>query len=262
MKNRFFKKLIVAALAMTIPGFSNLAVAQETSSTFSKATFDNVMNVLHVSSGKIDYAAQDGSVASSRNVKSVAREIDQICRQPNSQIQVQRSYQDLDGKVQSFVCTEKSAEGIPLRTTQVILATDNSDRLADLQVIQLENSKETKQTLSSSIKEGARVVVGISAGTLAAGLLARQVYSNQTDKIKHALAGSLVAATSSLIAYYGFKVSEDQAMWIGIASAIIVGILKEVYDKYTPGRQVEFNDAVATSFGGLAALGFKWQRSF
>lgn len=61
------------------------------------------------------------------------------------------------------------------------------------------------------------------------------------DKQKHIIAGGLVVILCVLLGY---------GVW-SLAAAAVVGALKELYDKFTPGRVVDFWDFVATALPGL-----------
>ena len=91
-------------------------------------------------------------------------------------------------------------------------------------------------------------------GTLASGLLAKGIYPDQHDKVLHAVVGSLISSTATLVAYYGFKLSKNQSFWVGLATGVIAGVLKEVYDsKHRDKHTVDAADAIVT--GGGAAVG-------
>lgn len=67
------------------------------------------------------------------------------------------------------------------------------------------------------------------------------------DKSLHLLAGAAVALLVYAIALTTIR---DHAALAGLLAAVVVGVGKEVYDKFTPGRHVEFADAAATVAGG------------
>jgi cell division protein FtsX len=62
------------------------------------------------------------------------------------------------------------------------------------------------------------------------------------DKKLHLIAGALICFVGAIL--FGINV--------GFGLAIFAGIVKEVYDHFTPGYQVEFLDFIATFAGGLA----------
>ena len=63
----------------------------------------------------------------------------------------------------------------------------------------------------------------------------------ERDKQLHLAAGMVCAVVVTLL---GFGI-------YALLATTILGVAKEVYDKFTPGRVVDFWDAVATAVPGL-----------
>ncbi len=73
------------------------------------------------------------------------------------------------------------------------------------------------------------------------------------DKLAHALGGVVMFA--GLRIALRWVLSDTAADWVALGIVVIIGLAKEyLYDKNTPGRAVELNDALATIGGGV--LGF------
>lgn len=97
--------------------------------------------------------------------------------------------------------------------------------------------------------------VGISMGV---GVLASMKASNAVygapDKLMHAVAGSLISSTTSLVSYYGLRLNAWQSVGLGLGASMAAGLAKEyIYDRRTPGHTVDFQDFVATAMGGAIA---------
>lgn len=176
------------------------------------------------------------------------------------------SYQGLY-QTNSFECERRTGEGDEVSTVQFIVTTDRDDNLKDLQINELKtNAKsEALDPHKLTVKDAAEVAVAVAASTLVSGLLAKQVYAGEQDKFLHATAGSLVAAAATLLSYYGFKVTKNQAALIGFATTVAVALLKEyAYDAAHKDRHtVDIRDAEATAMGGgvgtfFIRLSFQW----
>lgn len=156
----------------------------------------------------------------------------------------------------NFICETKDDYSTQTQMVQFVVSVDIHQSLQDLQILQTGDrglQSGSNQSNQWSSKDAGEVLVAVAAGTLASGMLAKGLYPDQHDKILHAIAGNLIAITTGLISYYGFDVSKNQAFWIGLASGILAGILKEVYDSHHRDRHtVDAQDALATGFGGLA----------
>jgi hypothetical protein len=159
-----------------------------------------------------------------------------------------------------FLCDVQTGKS-SIETLQFIATVDGEDKLKDLQVSHLR--AKTLKTLPSltaisgdarnfDFRDGAEVVIAIAASTLVSGVLAKQMYPGEKDKITHAVAGSLIAASASLISYYGLKLTKNQAAIVGFVAAVAAGLLKEyVYDARDPlHHTVDGRDAFATGMGG------------
>lgn len=176
------------------------------------------------------------------------------------------SYQGLY-KTSSFECERRTGEGDEVSTVQFVVTTDRSENLKDLQINELKtNAKaEAIDPHKLTVKDAAEVAVAVAASTLASGLLAKQVYAGEQDKFLHATAGSLVAAAATLLSYYGFKMTKNQAAIIGFATSVAVALLKEyAYDAaHRDTHTVDIRDAGATVMGGgigtfFIRLKFEW----
>lgn len=148
----------------------------------------------------------------------------------------------------NFQCETKGDFSSLKQNIQFIASLDRYEQLADLQILQVGSAPNTRSTI---IEDSGEILVAVAVGTLASGLLAKGLYPHQNDKILHAVAGSLIAASSALVAYYGFHLSENQAFWVGLATGVLAGILKEVYDSHHSGHTVDDRDSHATAIGGL-----------
>ena len=75
------------------------------------------------------------------------------------------------------------------------------------------------------------------------------------DKLLHIFAGQLIAAL-----FLGLFFALHLPVWLACVLAFLcatgAGIGKEFYDKKHRGHSVEWQDAVATAFGGLIAVLF------
>lgn len=150
----------------------------------------------------------------------------------------------------NFRCESVDNFSAKIQTVQFIASLDDKQALVDLQVLQIQDTSDVHRL---TLKDSGEVMVAVAAGTLVSGLLARGIYNQQQDKVLHAIAGNLVAASAAVVAYYGFDVSKNEAFWIGLASGVLVGLLKEVYDSQHRDRHtVDGQDAIATGVGGLA----------
>lgn len=148
-----------------------------------------------------------------------------------------------------------------IETMQFVATVNESDDLLDLQINHLAvkgmNSPmnfmaPVMDRRNFNLRDGAEVVIAVSASTLVSGLLANQIYPGQGDKIAHAAAGSLIAAGATLVSYYGLKLTKNQSAIVGFVAAIAAGLLKEyVYDANNPSTHtVDARDAFATGMGG------------
>lgn len=71
------------------------------------------------------------------------------------------------------------------------------------------------------------------------------------DKLAHQIIGTLIAFFVGAIRYYFFANTELLfSGFIGFLSAVVVGFLKECYDKYIKKTEFGIMDWVATSSGG------------
>jgi hypothetical protein len=167
---------------------------------------------------------------------------------------------------QTFECDERAEDG-KVNTVQFVVTTDINDTLRDLQINQL-SAKANSTDIDPhhmTLKDGGEIAIAVGASLLVSGLMAKQIYAGQQDKFLHATGGSLIAAATTLLAYYGFKVSKNEAALIGFATAVAVGLLKEyAYDTHhTDVHTVDIHDAEATAMGGAAGafmirLKFQW----
>jgi hypothetical protein len=167
-----------------------------------------------------------------------------------------------------FQCDERSEISDEISTVQFVVTVDRENNLKDLQINQL-SAKAKSTTINPhklTFNDGGEIAIAVAASILASGLLAKQVYAGQQDKFLHAEAGSLIASAATLLAYYGFKVSKNEAALIGFATAVAVGLLKEY--AYDVNRKhihtVDIHDARATSMGGASGalfirLKFQWK---
>lgn len=211
----------------------------------------NLSRALQLSSGPMRI--------SSTNIPGTVKEsyalFDKVCR-PNVEnfkytktVEVER---DQELTRLNFQCQSKDPYSSQLYTIQFVASLSEYDFLRDLQILQLNSDGGVNHDFD--LREGGEVLVAVAAGTLASGLLAQGVYPNQHDKVLHAIVGSLISTSVAAISYYRFDVDKNKAFWIGVASGIIAGLLKEVYDSHHRDRHtVDSNDAIATGMGG--ALG-------
>lgn len=141
------------------------------------------------------------------------------------------------------------------KNIQFIFTTANqSSQLVDLQVVQIstEVAPETDTKYTLKMKDAGQIILAVGLSTLASGLLAHFAYPGQNDKLQHILIGNIIAATGTLLAYYGFKLTENQAFLVGFGLAIIAGVLKELYDKnHKSSHTPDAHDGYATAAGGL-----------
>ena len=189
--------------------------------------------------------------------KEVSR-IQTFCESENSKVVNAIRHENNSFMTITFDCQKTNPnEPGKVHSIQAITSLNMKGQLLDVQVIDQTLSTET-QSADSPLKEALKVSAGISLGTLGAGLLAHGIFPGQEDKFKHAIAGSITAAMTTLIAHYGLKMDKDKSMWAGIAAALVVGIAKEVYDKRSNGKHTpDGKDALVTAFGGLASVGFR-----
>lgn len=187
------------------------------------------------------------------SVKTATALFKKVCEPSMDNYRYSKSVESkTDGEITllNFQCeTREDISGRP-ETVQFVASLDKYNILLDLQILQLNSSLADSREFN--LEEGGEVFVAVAAGTLASGLLAKGIYPDQNDKVLHAIVGSLIASSSAAIAYYGFDVSKNKSFWIGVASGIIAGILKEVYDSHHRDKHtVDSQDAVATGIGGV-----------
>ena len=79
-------------------------------------------------------------------------------------------------------------------------------------------------------------------------------FFKQDDKQQHMKGTAVIAFMSSVVANeLGYTV--NQSFWIGVASALAVGLAKETYDSRSGGTGFSGQDMVADAIGGtLGAL--------
>jgi len=71
------------------------------------------------------------------------------------------------------------------------------------------------------------------------------------DKKKHLIAGLLVGVAAVFVmTKYGFA-TKEQRIFVASMAAFLVGVGKEIKDKFTPGSTVDVMDAVYTGGGGV-----------
>jgi uncharacterized protein YfiM (DUF2279 family) len=73
----------------------------------------------------------------------------------------------------------------------------------------------------------------------------------QKDKQMHFAAGALVSAGTYSLVYTKTK-SKKKALIYSVASSILIGTLKELYDSREKGNRFDTRDLLATSYGGLS----------
>ncbi len=159
-----------------------------------------------------------------------------------------------------FQCDERSDDTDTVSTVQFVVTVDRDENLKDLQINKL-NAKAINDPADPhhmTLKDGGEILIAVAASTLVSGLLAKQIYTGEQDKFLHATGGSLIAAATTLLAYYGFKVSKNEAAIIGFATAVAVALLKEyAYDaSHRDTHTVDIHDAAATSMGGAMGAFF------
>lgn len=86
---------------------------------------------------------------------------------------------------------------------------------------------------------------------LSKGLLANDNFFNQNDKQGHIAISAMTASISSLI-YSKNGYSERTSFWLGLATSMLVGVAKEVYDQNNGGK-FDMKDILADGIG--ASLG-------
>lgn len=158
-----------------------------------------------------------------------------------------------------FHCDARSEDSGNVETIQFVATINRDEVLKDLQINQLSAnySSALEENRTLDLKEGAEVAIAVAASTLVAGIMAKQIYNGEQDKFLHATTGSLIAAGATLISYYGFKLTKNQAALVGFATAVAAALFKEyAYDaRNRNNHTVDSRDAAATAMGGgLGAL--------
>ena len=72
----------------------------------------------------------------------------------------------------------------------------------------------------------------------------------EDDKFQHDQAGMVISGLAGSSAYF-FGLRPFASCAIGFGAAVMAGITKELYDKYSGTEVPDFWDGVATGFGGL-----------
>ena len=72
----------------------------------------------------------------------------------------------------------------------------------------------------------------------------------QDDKFQHDQAGMVISGLVGSSAYF-FGTSPFASCAIGFGTAVIAGITKELYDKYSGNGVCDVWDGISTGFGGL-----------
>lgn len=156
--------------------------------------------------------------------------------------------QKAEGEIWHFNCARSRDENQSL-DSQFIATLNPQGELVDFQSMRV--NLDTSNLPSMDLQEGTEVLAAVTVGTLASGALASYIYPNQKDKLQHAVAGSLAASSAAVVAYYGFGVSKNKALTIGVITGFVIGLLKEAYDsKHRDRHTVDSHDAIATGIGG------------
>ena len=88
---------------------------------------------------------------------------------------------------------------------------------------------------------------------LTTSMLSANFFKEQ-DKQAHMAVTTLVGAVGHLMAKkHGY--TDQEAFWVGVASALVVGVVKEAYDSREGGTGFSGMDMVANGIGGAVGSG-------
>lgn len=246
------RQIISILIAQIVLLTTATAYPQAQQGGYSQIKFDRLLSLLKQSEGQINPI---GAVGNSLTLREQAEQIEYFCKGEKSRVVVRESL-SREGRMQNVICSNSNNE----RVLQVVATlSENESKVLDLQVLDMQNSKVADSDQSERSGEG-RIITNVVIGTLAAGLLATGFYPGQSDKLKHALVGSVIVGAAVAIGYYGLHLTPNQSILLGIAAVVVAGLLKEyAFDaKNKKKHTVDIKDAFATSLGSLAAMGISY----
>lgn len=86
---------------------------------------------------------------------------------------------------------------------------------------------------------------------LTGSIVAGDSFFQQDDKQLHIGAGAGIALLSAPIYHNELGLTTTQAYWAGVATALLVGVGKELYDSRKGGTGFDTQDILATGLGGM-----------
>jgi VanZ family protein len=96
---------------------------------------------------------------------------------------------------------------------------------------------------------------------LAISLFANDIDFMENDKQKHIAVSSAIGVIATGTArHYGSN--KFEAFMIGVGTSLVVGILKEAYDRTKPNHTEDINDVYADSIGGVVGSAISTQFSW
>ena len=82
-------------------------------------------------------------------------------------------------------------------------------------------------------------------------IIGKDNFFQQSDKQMHMGAGAMVGLISAPIYHNELGMSTTQAYWAGVATSLLVGVGKELYDSRSGGTGFDTQDILATGLGGM-----------
>jgi uncharacterized protein YfiM (DUF2279 family) len=81
----------------------------------------------------------------------------------------------------------------------------------------------------------------------------------EDDKILHMSFSAFFGMAGNAYCYKELELSEAQSFWCGVGTALVIGGLKELYDKHN-GGVADWEDMQANAIGGALGSGFLFLR--
>ena len=134
-----------------------------------------------------------------------------------------------------FSCVKDSESNI--KDEMLFVVTMENDQLVKIDSLEAKKQIDNKaQDVKFTFKEATKYSVAVVGSTLIAGAMAKKVFPNEADKVKHAVFSAAMAGGAAGASRYMFDLSPNQSALAGGAFSLLVGVAKEVYDKQHPDK--------------------------